>query len=126
MAKNFAFINTWQEKILNKLWPGKVTAIFKRKDKLPKILFGKKKTIGLRIPDHRLIKTLLKRLNCPLTGTSANISGKAASNKVGEIVKQFRTKRERPDMILNAGNLKFSFPSMVIDLTDKKIKIIRI
>jgi L-threonylcarbamoyladenylate synthase len=125
MAKNFAFIDTWQEKILNKLWPGKVTAILKRKDKLPKILFGKKKTIGLRIPDYKFINILFKKLNIPLTGTSANISGKPASTKIKEVINQFKNKNNQPDLILDAGNLKPSSPSTVIDLTGKRIKILR-
>ena len=125
MAKNFAFINKDQEKFLKKFWPGKVTFVLKRKNKLPKILFGKAKTIGLRIPNYKLIKNLLEKLNRPLTGTSANISGKPSSIKIKEVIKQFKNKKFQPDLVLDAGNLKFSLPSTVIDLTGKKPKILR-
>jgi len=124
MAKKLAVINKRQEEFLKEVWPGKVTAVLKRKDGLPKILFGKKKTIGLRIPDYKLIKELFKKINHPLAETSANISGKPTPKKIREIIKQFKNKREQPDLIINAGDSKTTKPSTVIDLT-KGFKVLR-
>jgi len=125
MAKKFAYINKKQENLLKLFWPGKVTAVLKRKNILPQIIFGDKKTIGLRIPNFKLINLLLKKLDRPLTGTSANISGKPASTKIREVLKQFESAKEKPDLILNYGDLQFSLPSIVIDLTGKTTKILR-
>ena len=125
MAKKFAFINKKQEDFLKMIWPGKVTIVLKRKNVLPKILFGKTKTIGLRIPDYKLINFLLKKLIRPLSGTSANISGKPASTKIKEVLRQFEKEKIKPDLVLDAGNLKPSSPSKVIDLSGRKIKILR-
>lgn len=123
MAKKFAFINKSQERFLKKFWPGKVTFILKRKK--AKIYGVKKETIALRIPKYRLINLLLKKLNFPLTGTSANISGTPPSTKIKEVLNQFKNKKFQPDLILDAGNLKFSLPSTIIDLTKGKPKILR-
>lgn len=125
MAKNFAIFSKDQEIFLRKVWPGKVTVILKRKKRLPKILFGDRKTIGLRIPKYKLVNILLSKLNLPLTGTSANISGRQASTKIREVLNQFEDKKFQPDLILDAGNLKSSFPSTVINLTCKKLKVLR-
>lgn len=125
MAESLAHINENQQKFLKKVWPGKITVILKRKNNLPKILFGKTKTIGLRIPNYKLINILLKKLNQPLTGTSANISGRPASTKIQEILKQFENQKNQPDLILDSGNLKPSKPSRVVDLTGREIKILR-
>jgi len=127
MAKKLALVNKEQEKFLKKVWPGKITIVLKRKRNcsLPDILFGGKKTIGLRIPNYKLIKALLKKLNKPLTGTSANISGKPASTKIKEVLKQFKDKAIKPDLVLDAGDLPKSKPSTVIDLTKKELKILR-
>lgn len=123
MAKNLAFIDKNQEKFLKKFWPGKLTVVFKRKNKLTKILFGREKTIGLRIPNYKLVNLLLEKLNLPLTGTSANISGKPATTKIKEVLRQFQ--EFQPDLVIDAGNLPKSKPSTVIDLTKKKPKILR-
>lgn len=118
MAKKLACINKKQEEFLKKVWPGKVTVVLKRK--------GGKGTIGLRIPRHQWLLDLVKQLNRPLTGTSANISGKPASTKIKEVLKQFTLSRvEGPDLVIDAGNLPGSKPSKVIDLTVFPYKILR-
>lgn len=128
-AKKLAEINQNQEKFLKKVWPGKVTVVLKRKK--AKIYGVDRKTIGLRIPDYKLVNTLLKKLNLPLTGTSANISGKPASTKIKEVLKQFKNQPPtkfgvgQPDLIIDAGNLPKSKPSLVLDLTTLPPKILR-
>ncbi len=127
MARKLAEISKTQQEFLKKVWPGKVTVVLRRKKDcgLPQILFGDKETIGLRIPNYKLINQLLSITKRPLTGTSANISGLAASAKIKDIIKQFQDKKFQPDLILDAGNLKPSRPSRVIDLTGAKPKILR-
>jgi len=109
------------------MWPGKITVVLVRKKTsfLPNILFAKKKTIGLRRPDHKLINLLLNILNTPLIGTSANLSGGPEPIKIKEIVDQFKKQKVKPDIIIDAGDLKIKKPSTVVDLTRKEIKIIR-
>lgn len=126
MAKRLAIINKEQEKILRKSWPGKITFVLKyKKGKLPQILLGGKKTIGLRIPEYGLLGILLEKLNRPLTGTSANISGNPSSGNIKEIRRQFKDKKQQPDLIIDAGNLPKSKPSTVLDLTAQSLRILR-
>jgi len=134
MTKKIAQIDKRRGKILKKVWPGKVTVVLKQTRLRPSGFGGRrkiklygveKKTIALRIPKYKLVNELLKKLNLPLSGTSANISGKPPSIKIKEIIKQFKNQKYQPDLILDSGNLKSSRPSTVIDLTGKKIKILR-
>ena len=125
MANKFAKINKRQKTFLKSVWPGRVTAVLERKKTKIKLYGIAKKTIALRIPKYELLLSLAKQLNRPLTGTSANISGKPASTKIQEVVSQFNGQRYQPDLIIDADNLKPSKPSTVIDLTDKKLKILR-
>jgi len=114
MAKSLAVINKKQEKFLEKFWPGKITAILRAKEKLPKGILKNGK-IGLRIPNYKLLNILLEKLNFPLTGTSANISGRPASTKIKKILNQLENQKHKPDLILDAADLKPSLPSTVID-----------
>jgi L-threonylcarbamoyladenylate synthase len=129
MAKKVATINKEQEKILKKYWPGKLTAVLKRKSKFQnpnfKIHGVGDKTIALRIPEYKLILGLLKELKRPLTGTSANISGKPESTEIKKIIKQFENQKLKPELVIDAGNLKKSHPSTIIDLTTPEIKTLR-
>jgi tRNA threonylcarbamoyl adenosine modification protein (Sua5/YciO/YrdC/YwlC family) len=129
-ARKIAKISKNQEKFLKKVWPGKTTVIFKKRPGL-KIYGTEEKTIALRIPDYKLINVLLEKTKIPLTGTSANISEKPASGKIKIILKQFQNQPStkfdggQPDLIIDAGNLKPSKPSTVIDLTGSRLKILR-
>ncbi len=127
MAKKYVFIDKALENFLDEIWPGKITVALKKKANsgLSKLLTGKKPTLGLRIPAHKLISEILKKFNKPLTGTSANISGRPSTVKIDEVFDYFENEEVRPDLILNAGRLPHSLPSTVIDFSQDKPKIIR-
>jgi len=139
MAKKFAEIGKNQEKFLRKVWftrpnfketwtgKGKVTVVLKVKKKkiLPKGILSSENKIGIRIPDCKLVNILLEKLNFPLTGTSANISGRSPSTEIKKVLRQFEKEKIQPDLVLDVGNLKKAKPSTVIDLTNLKPKIIR-
>jgi L-threonylcarbamoyladenylate synthase len=124
MAKEFAIIKKEHEKFLKKVWPGKVTAVLIKKRQ--KNIYGlDNKTIAIRIPKHNVISKLLSALGRPLTGTSANISGKPASGKVKDVIRQFKNEKAQPDLTIDAGNLPENKPSQIIDLTGDRPKILR-
>jgi len=127
MAKKYAIMDKDMENFLKEIWPGKITVALKRKKRegLPDLLFGGKDTIGLRVPNYKLVKEILEKFNKPLTGTSANISGKPSTTKIKEVFAYFENEPVRPDLILNAGDLPKNNPSTVVDFSRDKPKIIR-
>lgn len=72
-------------KPLSKLLPGPLTLIFKGKDNLPKGVISKNGTVGIRIPDYKVIQDLIKDLGLPLIATSANYSGKPTPLHTDEV-----------------------------------------
>lgn len=126
MAKKVAFIDSRLEKALNIIWPGAVTVILWRRHKLPAVLTAKEETIGLRVPDYKLMHLLSENMGRPFVATSANISGEQATNKIKEVLKHFEKNAFGPDLILDAGDLKCCEPSTVLDLSKEKPKIVRI
>jgi len=126
MAKNLAYLNSRLEKILSILWPGAVTVILQKKAMMPDLITAGKRTIGLRLPDYKLLHYLLEVVGRPMTATSANISGEEPSIDAEEVARQFTKGFYKPDLVLDAGRLKFSEPSTVLDLAAPEPKIIRI
>ena len=123
-AKKIAWISKEQEIFLKSVWPGKVTAVLKRKKK--RKLFGlNKETIALRIPDYQPIQFLLDKTGLPLIGTSANISGRPSSTEIKKLINQFKDQKNHPQLIFSASDLKAVRPSKIIDLTGPKLKILR-
>jgi L-threonylcarbamoyladenylate synthase len=124
-AKKLAKINKDQEKFLKVAWPGKVTVVLERKKSKIKLYGVDKRTIALRIPKHKLIQEILKKVNNPLTGTSANVSSKPPQTQIKKVASQFKKQKHQPDLIIDVGNLKPSKPSTVIDLTTLEPTILR-
>lgn len=126
-AKELAYIYPRNEEILKKLWTdGKVTAVLSKKSIVPDQLTAGAKTVGIRIPDYIFLNELLAKFGYPLTATSANISGEQGTTDINKIIATFEKSAVKPDLIIDAGILPKSDPSMVIDLTADKPKLLRV
>lgn len=123
--QKFAYLESWQKKILQEKLPGPYTFVLKKKKILPDILTGGEGTIGIRIPDFFLTQLLSKKIKIPFTTTSANLSGKPPCYSIKEFLNQIKKNQIKPDLILDFGRLPLNKPSRVIDLTKKVIKILR-
>jgi len=126
MAKKVSFIDSRLEKALNVILPGALTVVLWRRHKLPDVLTGGQETIGLRIPDYKLTHLLSENMGRPYVATSANLSDEPATTKIAQVLKYFEGNFLKPDLILDAGDLKYSEPSTVLDLSNPKPKITRI
>lgn len=125
MATKFGIFNKKALKLAKKHWPGPLTIIVKRKKTLPVFLNPNSKTIGIRIPGHKLSLELAQKFKSPLTTTSANISSLPSPYSVSAIKKQFKGQKFQPDFILNSGKLYKNPPSTIVDCSGKNLKILR-
>ncbi len=126
MVGKLAFLNKKIEETLLTIWPGPVTVLLQKKFSLPESVTAGLKTIGLRIPDYKVTHYLVVRCGCPITATSANISGQPPSNKIEEVLSQFKNMPYAPDLVLDAGDLNFSEPSTILDLSNGKPTVTRV
>jgi L-threonylcarbamoyladenylate synthase len=126
MLKKIAFVDRKLERALQLVFPGAITVILEKKYNLPEILTARERTIGVRIPDYKLTHWLSENMGRPYVATSANISGEPATTKIGEVLKYFEKNYDKPDLILDGGDLKYSEPSTILDLTGPKPKIVRV
>ena len=94
--ENFCNINN---ELLHKLsdcfWPVPLTIVLPLTGTLPKSLNNDSGYIGVRVPNHMFTLELIKKLNKPLTGTSANISGSPPSKDVNVIKALFQNQVAR-------------------------------
>ncbi len=93
-----------------------------KNNKVTVILKYKKKTIGIRIPKYKFLNLILDKFKKPITQTSANISGKPATVKIKNILRQFKNANI---LVVDAGDLPKNKPSAIIDLSAGKIKTLR-
>jgi L-threonylcarbamoyladenylate synthase len=110
------------KKLMDKFWPGSLTIVFDAKKAIPELLTAKTGKIGVRIDSHPVTAALVNYLGFPITGTSANLSGKESCNKTSLLDKKII---DHAGMVLDAGRLKGGTGSTIIDVTSSHIKIIR-
>lgn len=125
MAKHFGIFNKKALELAKKHWPGALTIIVKRKKSLPAFLNPTAKTIGFRVPKHKLSLELVKKLARPITTTSANISGQLSPYSVSAIKKQFAGNKLKPDFVIDSGRLPKNAPSTIVDCSKSTVKVLR-
>ena len=125
MARTIAEISPSQETFLQRVWPGKVTAVLRLRNDAPlaKNAVASDGTVALRVPNHPLVRDLLQRFQKPITGTSANKSGLASCRNTASLRSQLAG--NLPDYIIDGGELPESLPSTIVDLTKRTPTIIR-
>lgn len=126
MARKLAYISDDVQRRLETLWPGAVTVVLYKKDIVPSLAAGGGETIGLRIPRHAVVRELIRAVDAPLTGTSANISDLEPTNDPDAVCAQFVGEALKPDLLLHSGVLPKANPSTVIDLTEGKPRLLRV
>ncbi len=126
MARKIACIDSRVEKMLNKIWPGPITVVLRKKDVIPYALTGGGETVALRIPKSKFILALMEKIDFPITATSANISEERNLLEPEEIVEELGKGRMTPELFINSGKVKKPEPSTIIDLTTPEPRVIRI
>lgn len=103
-------------------WPGPLTVVVPASSRLPDVLLGASRTIGVRIPDLAWLRQLVRASGFPLTATSANLSGAGETADPREAVRIFQGK---VDLIVDGGAASGGRPSTVLDLSMHPPRILR-
>ena len=120
---NYARVDNAQYRLLKAATPGSYTFILEGSKELPRrVLHPKRKTIGVRVPDHRVALALLEELNEPLLTTTLLLPGDELPLTEGWEI------QDRldgiVDWILDGGHCGIE-PTSVIDLTGPTPELVR-
>jgi tRNA threonylcarbamoyl adenosine modification protein (Sua5/YciO/YrdC/YwlC family) len=120
----YARIDNWQFRLLKAATPGSYTFILKATRGVPKRLqHPSRKTIGLRIPDHRIVRALLAELGEPLLSSTLLLPGDKVPLNDGH---EIRERLEHAvDLVLDCGSCGLT-PTTVVDLTGDAAVILRV
>ncbi|MBP9722587.1 MAG: threonylcarbamoyl-AMP synthase [Gammaproteobacteria bacterium] len=121
-ASHYAKVGNWAFKILKKATPGAYTFILPASVNLPKRLHLKRKTIGIRIPDNKILLDLLKLYNQPLYSSTLWQAGDDFPYFEPELIKE--RFEHKLDIIIDGG---VGSPEMstIVSLLDNKLEILR-
>ena len=117
----YAQISNYAYKLMKHYLPGPYTFVLPAKLVVPKTFIPKQRTVGVRIPNHKICLSLAKELGRPIITTSANFSDEPVfidpqkiEEKMGHLL----------DLIIDGGILNDE-PSSVISLLNDMPKILR-
>jgi len=110
-------------RVLKKALPGPYTFILEANAKVPKIFQGKKKTVGIRIPDNNICRAIVKALGNPIASTSVHDDDDLMEYYSDPEMIEAKY-GDKVELVVNGGfgNLQ---PSTVIDCTGGEFTVIR-
>ncbi|MFH1596616.1 MAG: L-threonylcarbamoyladenylate synthase [Pseudomonadota bacterium] len=109
-------------RLMARFWPGPLTLILPARPGLPGWLTGGTGTIGVRQPRQSVTCRLVASLGFPVTGTSANRSGRPALQDAQEVAQEFGP---GVDLILDSGPCPGGLPSTIVDVTGAPPRLVR-
>jgi len=117
----YARVSDFAYKSMKKLLPGPYTFVLPAAREVPKKLWTKRDTVGIRVPDNNIALTLAKELGNPIISTSV-------TNRKGEILYNpeeiHAIFNQQVDLMLSCGPLD-GVPSSIIDLSKDEAEILR-
>lgn len=110
------------ERIAQSFWPGPLTMILPKSDKVPYETTGGLDTVAVRMPSHPVARKLIEYGGGYVAAPSANTSGKPSPTVAKYVIEDMDG---RVDMILDGGEVGIGLESTIIDLTVTPPQILR-
>lgn len=123
MVKELALeIPDTAKKAMECFWPGPMTVILPKTDRVPGCVTGGLDTVAVRMPDHETALELIRKAGVPIAAPSANTSGRPSPTKAEHVMEDLN---HRIPMILDGGPVKVGVESTIVDFTEEEPVILR-
>ena len=123
MAKHC--VKNWPElagSFSKSFWPGPLTLILPRAEKIPEIVTAGGATVGIRWPSHPFMQAVIRECGFPLAAPSANLSNQISPTNAEHVRAQLGGKIS---LIVDGGQSQVGIESTVLDLTVSPPRILR-
>jgi tRNA threonylcarbamoyl adenosine modification protein (Sua5/YciO/YrdC/YwlC family) len=110
-------------KVMKANLPGPFTFILNASNNVPKHIQSKRRTVGIRIPDHPITLELVRMFGNPLMSTSVHDEDEILEYTTDpELI--YEKFGQKIDLVIDAG-IGGNIPSTVLDCTDGEVTLIR-
>lgn len=110
-------------KVMKRCLPGPFTFILAATNKLPNVLMNRRKTIGIRVPDNYIVKSIVEELGNPLLTTSVHDEDELIEYITDpELI--YEKYQKRVDLVIDGG-YGHNVASTIVDCTGDEIIIVR-
>ncbi len=108
--------------LAEKFLPGALTLVLYKAESVSDVITAGSPKVAVRVPNHPVPLALISGLGTPITGTSANLSGKPSPLTAGEVASQIGG---NVDLIIDCGRVPGGVESTVVDVTGNAPVILR-
>jgi L-threonylcarbamoyladenylate synthase len=108
--------------LASRFWPGALTIVMRKSPSYRSLALAAGDTVALRVPDHELVRRIVRDLGGPVTGTSANRAGAPAPVSAAEVAFQLG---EMVELIIDGGRSRERVESTVVDITSTPPVVLR-
>ncbi len=116
-------IDTTTFRVLKKALPGPFTFIFNASNQVPKLLNSNKKTVGIRVPNNNIARSIVKELGNPILSTSIHDDDELVEYATDpELI--YQKYQDTVDLVIDGG-YGDNVASTVVDCTNNQFDIIR-
>ena len=114
----YAWVTDGNYRFMKRLIPGPYTFLLPATKSVPKLVMNpKRKTTGIRVPNHTICQALLENLGNPIVSTSAHLPPEPAKNLPIEKAELFDALKKQVDLIIDDDSDPGFAVSTIIDLT---------
>jgi L-threonylcarbamoyladenylate synthase len=117
MLERVAEINDEERDILERILPGPVSVLIKKKSIVPDILTAGSPIVGIRFPDHQLAREIIDASG-PITSTSANVTGSPPPASAADVSREIA---DAVDLVIDGGRCRYAQPSTLLDLSARRV-----
>ncbi|MEK6704214.1 MAG: L-threonylcarbamoyladenylate synthase, partial [Bdellovibrionota bacterium] len=96
------------EKLMDHFWPGPLTIVLPKSQKVPDLVTSGLPTVAIRMPSHPVAQTLLHRVVMPLAAPSANRFGRISPTCAADVLSELG---EKIEFILDGGKSSIAIES---------------
>ncbi|MBR3503484.1 MAG: threonylcarbamoyl-AMP synthase [Clostridia bacterium] len=108
--------------LMRAYWPGPMTLIFPKSDRIPPEVSAGLDTVGIRMPSHPAARALIEAAGVPIAAPSANRSGRPSPTTARHVLDDMDG---RIPLILDGGACAVGVESTVIDVTGRVPRVLR-
>lgn len=106
------------EKLMERFWPGPLTLVLPKSERVPGIVTAGLPTVAVRMPAHPVALELIRRAEVPVAAPSANPFGYLSPTRAEHVERMLG---EQVDLILDGGSTEFGVESTIVLLADKPV-----
>jgi len=117
MLERVAEMDDEQRHILERILPGPVSVLIRRKSIVPDALTAGSPLVGIRFPEHDLAREIIDSCG-PITSTSANVTGSPPPARAAELSPEIA---HAVDLVIDGGRCRYAQPSTLLDLSARRV-----